>query len=419
MNDDFVINIEPPLHNNLNDVNLENKLLKWRDNMRDEINCLLFLQFKINNEKNDFDNNIKEKYFMILTKLEDLCTKEIDLINEGLINIKGSDKEGNSKIINNVLFEQVEYIRNKYNTLIEGINNTIKSSNDLLSFYREYYKKNNNKNDSIIDNKLISFSKIEPQVSPRENEKNSDDLLSEIRNDISDIVSDNYFNSNFSKISSTNLLSNLTSIQNDSPKKLLSKFKNLLKLTRYRPKKKYKNDLTEIMSNKDIDIENVAEYEEKNLAYQKLSLDIREVNKFINSLKDQIYFNCIMDNEKINFEKMKDDNIKLNDELNKLKDNLKILDVNYKFLLKKLSEAEEEQIYLQNENKKLIDYIQQRYMKRDFNQIQQNNVNKNFLFPQNSSQKILTSLGTTNKSSYEMYNNIERNIEKNNFYNLK
>ena len=419
MNDDFVINIEPPLHNNLNDVNLENKLLKWRDNMRDEINCLLFLQFKINNEKNDFDNNIKEKYFMILTKLEDLCTKEIDLINEGLINIKGSDKEGNSKIINNVLFEQVEYIRNKYNTLIEGINNTIKSSNDLLSFYREYYKKNNNKNDSIIDNKLISFSKIEPQVSPRENEKNSDDLLSEIRNDISDIVSDNYFNSNFSKISSTNLLSNLTSIQNDSPKKLLSKFKNLLKLTRYRPKKKYKNDLTEIMSNKDIDIENVAEYEEKNLAYQKLSLDIREVNKFINSLKDQIYFNCIMDDEKKTFEKMKDDNIKLNDELNKLKDNLKILDVNYKFLLKKLSEAEEEQIYLQNENKKLIDYIQQRYMKRDFNQIQQNNVNKNFLFPQNSSQKILTSLGTTNKSSYEMYNNIERNIEKNNFYKLK
>ena len=419
MNDDFVINIEPPLHNNLNDVNLENKLLKWRDNMRDEINCLLFLQFKINNEKNDFDNNIKEKYFMILTKLEDLCTKEIDLINEGLINIKGSDKEGNSKIINNVLFEQVEYIRNKYNTLIEGINNTIKSSNDLLSFYREYYKKNNNKNDSIIDNKLISFSKIEPQVSPRENEKNSDILLSEIRNDISDIVSDKYYNSNFSKISSTNLLSNLTSIQNDSPKKLLSKFKNLLKLTRYRPKKKYKNDLTEIMSNKDIDIENVAEYEEKNLAYQKLSLDIREVNKFINSLKDQIYFNCIMDNEKINFEKMKDDNIKLNDELNKLKDNLKILDVNYKFLLKKLSEAEEEQIYLQNENKKLIDYIQQRYMKRDFNQIQKNNVNKNFLFPQNSSQKILTSIGTTNKSSYEMYNNIERNIEKNNFYNLK
>ena len=414
MNDDFVINVEPQLQNNLNVNNFENKLLKWRDNMRDEINCLLFLQFKINNEKNNFDNNIKEKYSMILTKLEDLCTKEIDLINEGLINIKGSDKEGNSKIINNVLFEQVEYIRNKYNTLIEGINNTIKSSNDLLSFYREYYKKNNNKNDSIIDNKLISFSKIEPQVSPRENEKNSDDLLSEIRNDISDIVSDNYFNSNFSKISSTNLLSNLTSIQNDSPKKLLSKFKNLLKLTRYRPKKKYKNDLTEIMSNKDIDIENVAEYEEKNLAYQKLSLDIREVNKFINSLKDQIYFNCIMDNEKINFEKMKDDNIKLNDELNKLKDNIKILDVNYKFLLKKLSEAEEEQIYLQNENKKLIDYIQQRYMKRNFNQIQQNNVNKNFLFPQNSSQKILTSLGTTNKSSYEMYNNIERNIEKNN-----
>ena len=53
-------------------------------------------------------------------------------------------------------------------------------------------------------------------------------------------------------------------------------------------------------------------------------------------------------------------------------------------------------------------------MKRNFNQIQQNNVNKNFLFPQNSSQKILTSLGTTNKSSYDMYNNIERNIEKNN-----
>ena len=118
--------------------------------------------------------------------------------------------------------------------------------------------------------------------------------------------------------------------------------------------------------------------------------------------------------KKKNFEKMKDDNIKLNDELNKLKDNIKILDVNYKFLLKKLSEAEEEQIYLQNENKKLIDYIQQRYMKRNFNNIQQNSVNRNFLFQKNSSQKILTSLGTTNKSSYDMYNNRERNIEKNN-----
>ena len=416
MNDDFVINVEPQLQNNLNVNNFENKLLKWRDNMRDEINCLLFLQFKINNEKNNFDNNIKEKYSMILTKLEDLCTKEIDLINEGLINIKSSEYDENSKIINNVLFEQIEYIRNNYNKLIEGINNTIISSNDLLSFYREYYKKNNNKSNSIIDIKPISISKIDLQISPRENEKNSDILLSEIRNDISDIVSDKYYNSNFSKISSTNILSNVTSIQNDSPKKLLSKFKNLLKITRYKPKKNYKNDLTEIMNNKDIDIENVAEYEEKNLVYQKLSLDIGEVNKYINNLKDQIYFNCIMDNEKKNFEKMKEDNIKLNEELTKLKDNLKILDVNYKFLLRKLSETEEEQIYLQNENKKLIDYIHQRYMKRNFNQIQQNNVNKNFLFPQNSSQKILTSLGTTNKSSYEMYNNIERNIEKNNFY---
>ena len=414
MNDDFVINIEPQLQNNLNNANFENKLLKWRDNMRDEINCLLFLQFKINNEKNNFDNNIKEKYFMILTKLEDLCTKEIDLINEGLVNIKSSEKNDNSKIKNNILFQQIEYIRNNYNKLIEGINNTITSSNDLFSFYKEYYKKNNNKNDSIIGMKPISISKIDPQISPRENEKNSDDLLSEIRNDISDVVSDNYFNTNFSKISSTNVLSNITSIQNDSPKKVLSKFKNLLKMTKYKPKKKYKNDLTEIMSNKDIDIENVAEYEEKNLEYQKLSLEIREVNKFINNLKDQIYFNCIMDDEKKTFEKMKDDNIKLNDELNKLKDNIKILDVNYKFLLKKLSEAEEEQIYLQNENKKLIDYIQQRYMKRNFNNIQQNNVNRNFLFQKNSSQKILTSLGTTNKSSYDMYNNIERNIEKNN-----
>ena len=414
MNDDFVINIEPQLQNKLNNANFENKLLKWRDNMRDEINCLLFLQFKINNEKNNFDNNIKEKYSMILTKLEDLCTKEIDLINEGLVNIKSSEKNDNSKIKNNILFQQIEYIRNNYNKLIEGINNTITSSNDLFSFYKEYYKKNNNKNDSIIGMKPISISKIDPQISPRENEKNSDDLLSEIRNDISDVVSDNYFNTNFSKISSTNVLSNITSIQNDSPKKVLSKFKNLLKMTKYKPKKKYKNDLTEIMSNKDIDIENVAEYEEKNLEYQKLSLEIREVNKFINNLKDQIYFNCIMDDEKKTFEKMKDDNIKLNDELNKLKDNIKILDVNYKFLLKKLSEAEEEQIYLQNENKKLIDYIQQRYMKRNFNNIQQNNVNRNFLFQKNSSQKILTSLGTTNKSSYDMYNNIERNIEKNN-----
>ena len=415
MNDDFVINTEPPIQSNINDINLHILLQKWRDNMRDEINCLLFLQFKINHENNNFDNNIKEKYSMILKKLEDLCTQEIDLINEGLINIKGSENlktNPDNKVINSVLFDQIEYIRKNYNKIIEGINNTLISSIDLFSFYKEYYNKNINKNELNISIKPFSISKIEiPQISLRENEKNSDDLISEIQHDISDVVTDNYYLSNFSKINTSNILSGLTSNQSEASKKVLSKFKNLLKLTKYKPKKKYQSDLTEIMSNKDLDEENVNEYEEKNAPYRQLSFELIEINKLINNLKDQIYFNCIMDNEKKTFEKMKEDNINLNDEFNKLKDNLKLLDINYKFLLKKLSDVEEEQIYLQNENKKLIDYIEERYINKNYNQKPKNN--QKYLIP-NSNKKILTSLGTESKSSLEMFKNIDKNLEKNN-----
>ena len=182
-------------------------------------------------------------------------------------------------------------------------------------------------------------------------------------------------------------------------------------MTKYKPKKKYQSDLTEIMSNKDLDEENVNEYEEKNAPYRQLSFEIIEINKLIKNLKDQIYFNCIMDNEKKTFEKMKEDNINLNDEFNKLKDNLKLLDINYKFLLKKLSDVEEEQIYLQNENKKLIDYIEERYINKNYNQKPKNN--QKYLIP-NSNKKILTSLGTESKSSLEMFKNIDKNLEKNN-----
>jgi hypothetical protein len=415
MNDDFVINTEPPIQSNINDINLHILLQKWRDNMRDEINCLLFLKFKINHENNNFDNNIKEKYSMILKKLEELCTQEIDLINEGLINIKGSENLKNNpdnKVINSVLFDQIEYIRKNYNKIIEGINNTLISSIDLFSFYKEYYNKNINKNELNISIKPFSISKIEiPQISLRENEKNSDDLISEIQHDISDVVTDNYYLSNFSKINTSNILSGLASNQSEASKKVLSKFKSLLKLTKYKPKKKYQSDLTEIMSNKDIDEDNVNEYEEKNAPYRQLSFEIIEINKVIKNLKDQIYFNCIMDNEKKTFEKMKEDNINLNDEFNKLKDNLKLLDINYKFLLKKLSDVEEEQIYLQNENKKLIDYIEERYINKNINQKPKNN--QKYLIP-NSNQKILTSLGTESKSSLEMFKNIDKNLEKNN-----
>ena len=415
MNDDFVINTEPPIQSNINDINLHILLQKWRDNMRDEINCLLFLKFKINHENNNFDNNIKEKYSMILKKLEDLCTQEIDLINEGLINIKGSENLKNNpdnKVINSVLFDQIEYIRKNYNKIIEGINNTLISSIDLFSFYKEYYNKNINKNELNISIKPFSISKIEiPQISLRENEKNSDDLISEIQHDISDVVTDNYYLSNFSKINTSNILSGLASNQSEASKKVLSKFKNLLKLTKYKPKKKYQSNLTEIMSNKDIDEDNVNEYEEKNAPYRQLSFELIEINKLIKNLKDQIYFNCIMDNEKKTFEKMKEDNINLNDEFNKLKDNLKLLDINYKFLLKKLSDVEEEQIYLQNENKKLIDYIEERYINKNYNQKPKNN--QKYLIP-NSNKKILTSLGTESKSSLEMFKNIDKNLEKNN-----
>ena len=415
MNDDFVINTEPPIQSNINDINLHILLQKWRDNMRDEINCLLFLKFKINHENNNFDNNIKEKYSMILKKLEDLCTQEIDLINEGLINIKGSENlktNPDNKVINSVLFDQIEYIRKNYNKIIEGINNTLISSIDLFSFYKEYYNKNINKNELNISIKPFSISKIEiPQISLRENEKNSDDLISEIQHDISDVVTDNYYLSNFSKINTSNILSGLTSNQSEASKKVLSKFKNLLKLTKYKPKKKYQSNLTEIMSNKDLDEENVNEYEEKNAPYRQLSFELIEINKLIKNLKDQIYFNCIMDNEKKTFEKMKEDNINLNDEFNKLKDNLKLLDINYKFLLKKLSDVEEEQIYLQNENKKLIDYIEERYINKNNNQKPKNN--QKYLIP-NSNKKILTSLGTESKSSLEMFKNIDKNLEKNN-----
>lgn len=395
MNDEYFAFVEEVSSSSSLD-SIKESLLLWRDNTRDIINCILYIQDKMIDEEKakHMKSKIRLQYEKIFVKLQELCTKEIDFISEGIVNTEFLLSLANPKNDMNKLLTQVGNIRNNYNKIVDNINKTITSSKIVSQLCKEYLRKYPMRKKEV----KINESCI------KEHQKSQDVLLNEIGNELNNI-------SNISKDKESFLSHNKSQLKlidkedlKESPGEILQQFKKSLRLTRYKPSPQYKEALRTFMKDScNIDKPKL------NDNIMSLYKEIESTRGLCNNIKVYVHDNCYLLNEKKSYDKMKEDNTMINKEISNIKKTIKTGTEAYKALIQKITVLEEDQIQLQKENEKLIKYIKERY----FNTVSQT-VNSNYSLPQSmiKQKQILTSLGTQNISSIDLFNNINRNLEQ-------
>ena len=395
MNDEYFAFVEEVSSSSSLD-SIKESLLLWRDNTRDIINCILYIQDKMIDEEKakHMKSKIRLQYEKIFVKLQELCTKEIDFISEGIVNTDFLLSLANPKNDMNKLLTQVGNIRNNYNKIVDNINKTITSSKIVSQLCKEYLRKYPMRKKEV----KINESCI------KEHQKSQDVLLNEIGNELNNI-------SNVSKDKESFLSHNKSQLKlidkedlKESPGEILQQFKKSLRLTRYKPSPQYKEALRTFMKDScNIDKPKL------NDNIMSLYKEIESTRGLCNNIKVYVHDNCYLLNEKKSYDKMKEDNTMINKEISNIKKTIKTGTEAYKALIQKITVLEEDQIQLQKENEKLIKYIKERY----FNTVSQT-VNSNYSLPQSmiKQKQILTSLGTQNISSIDLFNNINRNLEQ-------
>ena len=395
MNDEYFAFVEEVSSSSSLD-SIKESLLLWRDNTRDIINCILYIQDKMIDEEKakHMKSKIRLQYEKIFVKLQELCTKEIDFISEGIVNTDFLLSLANPKNDMNKLLTQVGNIRNNYNKIVDNINKTITSSKIVSQLCKEYLRKYPMRKKEV----KINESCI------KEHQKSQDVLLNEIGNELNNI-------SNISKDKESFLSHNKSQLKlidkedlKESPGEILQQFKKSLRLTRYKPSPQYKEALRTFMKDScNIDKPKL------NDNIMSLYKEIESTRGLCNNIKVYVHDNCYLLNEKKSYDKMKEDNTMINKEISNIKKTIKTGTEAYKALIQKITVLEEDQIQLQKENEKLIKYIKERY----FNTVSQT-VNSNYSLPQSmiKQKQILTSLGTQNISSIDLFNNINRNLEQ-------
>jgi hypothetical protein len=85
--------------------------------------------------------------------------------------------------------------------------------------------------------------------------------------------------------------------------------------------------------------------------------EIEHLKNFCRDLKQTMEENCVMGNERKNFEKMKSENIKLTADFNILKEDMQEMMTNYHNIAKRVTQLEEENKSLRIHNKNLVKFV--------------------------------------------------------------
>lgn len=160
--------------------------------------------------------------------------------------------------------------------------------------------------------------------------------------------------------------------------------------------------------------------------------EIEHVKEYTKDIKKSIEQNCIMENEKKNFDKMKNEFIKLNADVNIMKEDMKEVMGSLHNILKRINFLEDENKNLRQHNKNLVKFVQNRNNKGNSNmniqeddqnedqytmgnrtQSKYNQMMRNVNVEQSSPLSELSAFNTVNNSSVEFNNNINNNLERN------
>ena len=378
----FKINLEPNLnYENVNLIQIKNKLKDLRLNISEEIKCLSFIKQNINKENINKDENfdineaLVQKYSLILNKLNELCIEEINYISETIIILDEKIKKDktNNEIYfdkDDNIYDKIDLTINNYNKIIDNINKTISSLPYIFNLYLAYNNDLEEENNFIRNNIEKEEEKYGIEIKKLNKKK---------------------------KVEKYKFVEKKENNATQKREKMM-KFNESLKNLNTKKNSRIKNNNNENNKiNSSIQIK-------KNYLNKK----VNEIELGKDELKNFVFKNCIKENEIKNFNKIKEDNKILNDEILKLKNIIKELKERYEYQNQKLEKLKNERLILENENFKLIEYVNKIFSEEE----------KNNDFDKNSDKN--NNINTTNNSNY-IKNDEENviNINPNNFESIE
>ena len=325
----FKYNLEPNInYENINFNQVKEILKNLRLNISDEIKCITFIKNKLKKENINIDENCEinetllKKYCLILEKLNELCLEEINYISETIIFLDTRIKETNDNTNldsqkEDIIYDKIDLTISNYNKIIDNINKTISSLPYIFNLYLLYNKIEDEENKYIRDN--IEKEEIIYKQEHKDTNKNK----------------------------------KIDKIKNEEEKEITKREKMI----------KFNENLKSLNTKKNIRIKNIDINENEQMKTnseinkEKLRKMIKELNSKKEELKNFIFKYCIKENEIKNFNKIKEDNKILNEEITKLKNIFKELNDRYKCQNEQLENLKNERINLENENSKLIEFI--------------------------------------------------------------
>ena len=378
----FKINLEPNLnYENVNLIQIKNKLKDLRLNISEEIKCLSFIKQNINKENINKDENfdineaLVQKYSLILNKLNELCIEEINYISETIIILDEKIKKDktNNEIYfdkDDNIYDKIDLTINNYNKIIDNINKTISSLPYIFNLYLAYNNDLEEENNFIRNNIEKEEEKYGIEIKKLNKKK---------------------------KVEKYKLVEKKENNATQKREKMM-KFNESLKNLNTKKNSRIKNN-----NNENSKINSSIENNKNNL-----NKKVNEIELEKDELKNFVFKNCIKENEIKNFNKIKEDNKILNDEILKLKNIIKELKERYEYQNQKLEKLKNERLILENENFKLIEYVNKIFSEEE----------KNNDFDENSDKN--NNINTTNNSNY-IKNDEENaiNINPNNFESIE
>ena len=378
----FKINLEPNLnYENVNLIQIKNKLKDLRLNISEEIKCLSFIKQNINKENINKDENfdineaLVQKYSLILNKLNELCIEEINYISETIIILDEKIKKDktNNEIYfdkDDNIYDKIDLTINNYNKIIDNINKTISSLPYIFNLYLAYNNDLEEENNFIRNNIEKEEEKYGIEIKKLNKKK---------------------------KVEKCKYVEKKENNVTQKREKMM-KFNESLKNLNTKKNSRIKNN-----NNENNKINSSIENNKNNL-----NKKVNEIELEKDELKNFVFKNCIKENEIKNFNKIKEDNKILNDEILKLKNIIKELKERYEYQNQKLEKLKNERLILENENFKLIEYVNKIFLEEE----------KNNDFDKNSDKN--NNINTTNNSNY-IKNDEENviNINPNNFESIE
>lgn len=374
----FKINLEPNInYESVNLFEIKNILKNLRLNISEEIKCLSFIKqnieknYEINKEDNfEINQKLKKKYSQILIKLNELCVEEINYISETLIILDKTIKENTNEndfenIKDSIIYNKINLTLSNYNKIVDNINKTLSSLPYIFNLYLLFYQTEDEENKFIRNNM--------------------------------DIAEENYKNEN-----------NKINIKKKTKKhkKEEEKEESIIKREKMI---KFSESLKNINKNKNLNLKNelkIKNNENNNnieIIKNKLQDKVKQTETQKSQLKSFIFNNCIKENELENFMKIKEDNKILKEKIFNLKNIFQKLNSSYENQNEIFEKLIKERIYLENENLKLIEYV---------NNIILNKENNSNLESNKDNLLESTNKGINFKEKNLIKNNLEYNSEE-------